>query len=38
MLLLTFEPIKNQEKIEKKKSKLQEDIHEESIEDYPSWW
>jgi len=37
MLLLTFDPIKNQEK-NRKKSKLQEDIHEESLEDYPSWW
>jgi hypothetical protein len=37
MLLLNFDPIKNQEK-NRKKSKLQEDIHEESLEDYPSWW
>jgi hypothetical protein len=40
LLLLTFDPIKNQEKkINRKiKSKIQEDIHEENLEHCPSWW
>jgi len=41
MLLLIFYPIKNQEKkkekYRKRKSKLEDDIHEESLEDWPSW-
>jgi hypothetical protein len=38
LLLLTFDPIKNQEKkINRKiKSKIQEDIHEENLEHCPS--
>ena len=32
--------MKNQEKKEKniKKSKIHKDMHEESLEDFPSWW
>jgi len=30
--------MKNQEKKIEKKSKIQEDIHEESLEDCPGWW
>jgi hypothetical protein len=34
------DPIKNQEKKKnrKRKSKIQEDIYEESLKDCPSWW
>jgi hypothetical protein len=35
LLLSIFDPVQNQEK---KKSKIQEDIHEDSLEDCPSWW
>jgi hypothetical protein len=39
LLLPNFDPIKNQEKkIEKIKSKIQDNIHKESLEDCPSWW
>jgi hypothetical protein len=41
VLLLTFDPITNQEKKiknRKRKFKIQEDIHEEILEDYPIWW
>jgi hypothetical protein len=33
MLLPTFDPIKNK----KKESKIQKDIHENSLKDCPSW-
>jgi hypothetical protein len=37
LLLLIFYSIKSQEKKEKK-FKIQENIHEEILEDYSSWW
>jgi hypothetical protein len=38
-MLSTFDPIKNQEKKNvKRKSKIQDDIQKEILEDYPSWW
>jgi hypothetical protein len=38
-MLSTFDPIKNQEKKKnvKRKSKIQDDIQKEILEDYPSW-
>jgi len=39
MLLPTFDPTKNEgKKNRKRKSKIKEDIYEESLEDCPSWW
>jgi len=44
LLLSNFNPTKNQEnkkekrKKKKRKSKIQDDIHKESLEDCPSWW
>jgi hypothetical protein len=42
VLLPTFDSIKNQEKKKEKnrrrKSKIQEDIHEKSLDDCPNWW
>jgi hypothetical protein len=37
ILLLTFDPTKKSRKIKKNKFKIQEDIHEESLEDCSSW-
>jgi len=41
ILLLTFDPtkkIKKRKEKKEKKIKIQEDIHEESLEDCSSWW
>ena len=37
MLLSIFYPKKNQKKKREKKFKILEDIHEENLEDCPSW-
>jgi hypothetical protein len=38
LLLSIFDPTKKSRKKEKKNLKIQEDTHDESLEDCPSWW